>query len=434
MPEHLGLDFLRVGNGESAARGDDLARVAHLTSRFGVERGLVQHDDGGFPRRDGRDRSPFPVERRHFGVVDRKAVVAAELRRTPGILDARVHLEFARGAGALALALHRRLESSMVDHDAALARHVRSQIDGKTEGVVELEHGFAVEHAVFAMQRALEHFHSVLQRLGEALLLGLEHLGDALLRPRELRIGLAHRARQVRDEAVEERLFAPELVAVADGAADDAAKHVAASLVSGYDAVHDKKGACADVVGDHVQRIVHEVLRSRLPPRGAYQVPEQVDLVVRVHALENGCDSLQAHARVHAGFRQGSHRALVVPIELHENEIPDLDVAIAFGFARAGRAARDPGPVVVENLAAGTAGTRVGHLPEVIALVFRTSGLVADADAAPFRHADLLRPEIVGFVVLVIHRRPQALRRQLVLPGQQVPGIADRVALEVIAE
>src|SRR5713101_626049 len=82
---------------------------------FGVERGLVQHDDGGFARRDGRHRSPFPVERRHFGVVERKGVVAAELRRAAGILDARVHLELARGAGAFALALHRRLESRVVD-------------------------------------------------------------------------------------------------------------------------------------------------------------------------------------------------------------------------------------------------------------------------------------------------------------------------------
>ena len=256
------------------------------------------------------------------------------------------------------------------------------------------------------MQRALQHFHAVLQRLGEALLLRLEHLGDALLRPRQLRIGLPHHARQVRDEAVEERLGASELVAVADGAADDAAKHVSASFVSGYDAVHDKKRARTDVIGDHVQRIVREVFRPRLPRRSAYQVPEQVDLVVRVHALENGCDPLQAHPRVHAGFGQGRHRAFVVPIELHENEIPDLDVAIAFVLARAGRAARDPRPVVVEDFAAGTARPRVGHLPEVIALVLRASRLVADADAAPFRHADLLRPEIIGLIVLVIHRRP----------------------------
>src|SRR5260370_40840397 len=135
-----------------------------------------------------------------------------------------------------------------------------------------------------------------------------------------------------------------------------------------------------------------------------------------------------------SGFGQGRHHALVVPIELHENEIPDLDVAIAFGFARSGRTARDPGPMVVENLAARTAGARVGHLPEVIALVFRASGLVADADTALFRHADLLPPEIVGLVILVIHRRPQAFRRQLVLLGQQIPGIADRIALEVVAE
>ena len=59
----------------------------------------------------------------------------------------------------------------MVDHDAALARHVGGQVDREPEGVVELEHGLAVEHAVLAVQRGLQHLHAVLQGLGEALLL-----------------------------------------------------------------------------------------------------------------------------------------------------------------------------------------------------------------------------------------------------------------------
>ena len=107
---------------------------------------------------------------------------------------------------------------------------------------------------------------------------------------------------------MEERLLAAELVAVADGAADDAAEHVAASLVPGNDAVDDQEGAGADVVGDHLQRIVREVLRPGLARCGADQVAEQVDLVVRVHALQHRGDALQAHARVDAGLGQRRHR------------------------------------------------------------------------------------------------------------------------------
>ncbi len=79
--------------------------------------------------------------------------------------------------------------------------------------------------------------------------------GDARLRRAQLGIGVAHRAVEVGDQLVEERLLLPELVAVADRAADDPAQHVAAALVAGDHAVDDQERAGADVVGDHAQRL-----------------------------------------------------------------------------------------------------------------------------------------------------------------------------------
>ena len=75
------------------------------------------------------------------------------------------------------------------------------------------------------------------------------------LRFDQFRIGLAHRFRQILHQPIEERLVLPQLVAVADGAADDAAQHVAAPFIAGNHAVDDEEGAGADVVGDHPQRI-----------------------------------------------------------------------------------------------------------------------------------------------------------------------------------
>ncbi len=46
-------------------------------------------------------------------------------------------------------------------------------------------------------------------------------------------------------------------------------------------------------------------------------------------------------------------------LELHEDEIPDLNEAVAVGIGRARRAARDLVAVIVEDLGAGAAGTRV---------------------------------------------------------------------------
>src|SRR5512139_206667 len=107
-----------------------------------------------------------------------------------------------------------------------------------------------------------------------------------------------------------------------------------------------------------------------------------------MHALKHRSDALEAHARVHAGFGEGRHRSFVVPVELHEHEVPYLDVAVAFGLARPRRSAGDSRAVVVEDLAARTAGPRLCHLPEVVALVLRPARLVSDTDAAILGYSD----------------------------------------------
>ena len=185
----------------------------------------------------------------------------------------------------------------------------------------------------------------------------------------QLGIGVAHHAVEVRDQPVEERLLLPELVAVADRAADDPAQHVAAALAAGDHAVDDQERARADVIGDHAQAGRQVVLRAGLAHRGADQVLEEVDLVVGVHVLQHRRQPLEAHAGVDRRLRQRVQHALVVAVELHEHEIPDLDVAVALGFRRSGRAAPDLGAVVVEDLRARSARAGVGHLPEVVARV-----------------------------------------------------------------
>jgi hypothetical protein len=126
--------------------------------------------------------------------------------------------------------------------------------------------------------------------------------------------------------------------------------------------------------------------------------------------------------------------AFVVAVELHEHEIPDLDVAVAVRVLGTRGPARDAGAVVVEDFAARTAGAGVGHLPEVVALVLARAGLVADAHAAIARNPDLLRPDLVRLVVLMVDRGPKPVLRQLIDLGQELPREADRLALEVVAE
>ena len=124
---------------------------------------------------------------------------------------------------------------------------------------------------------------------------------------------------------------------------------------------------------------------------------------------------------------------MLVAVELHEHQVPDFDVAIALGFGRARRPARDLRTVVVEHLAAGTTGTRIGHLPEIVRSV-RCALVVSDAHDPFARQTDVVRPGAIRLVVGVVDGGPQPVGRQLVDRRQELPRVADRIALEVIAE
>ena len=126
------------------------------------------------------------------------------------------------------------------------------------------------------------------------------------------------------------------------------------------------------------------------------------------------------------GFGSGVHRAVGRAVVLHEHEVPDLDVAVAVLVGRARRAAFDAGAVVVEDLGAGPARAGVAHGPEV--------RLHAHPREARGIDADLLQPDLGRLVVLLVDRDPQPLGRDAERAGDEIPRVADRLALEVVAE
>ncbi len=163
------------------------------------------------------------------------------------------------------------------------------------------------------------------------------------------------------------------------------------------------------------------------------EVAEQIDFVIRMHALHDGGDALEPHSRVDRGLRKRRQHALSRTIELHEHEIPDLDPAVSVRTGATRRSAGDTGAVVIEDLAAGAARTGFAHLPEVV----RTAaGVVTDADDPVGRQPDLLAPDVVGLVVGLVDRHHQPLRvdAKPVLRRHELPGEQDRIALEVVAE
>ena len=150
------------------------------------------------------------------------------------------------------------------------------------------------------------------------------------------------------------------------------------------------------------------------------QRAEDVDVEVRVDALEHGRRALQAHAGVDVLARQGAEvvRRRADAVELGEDQVPDLDVAPRRAAVDlAARSADAVGP-----LAGG-----VGR-PEVLVL--------AEALDPLRRQADLVLPNGRGLVVVEINRggKPAGIEPKLVLAGQELPRPADRLALEIVAE
>ena len=212
------------------------------------------------------------------------------------------------------------------------------------------------------------------------------------------------------------------------GAAHDAAKHVAAALVRGQHAVGDQERGRPQVIGDDAVRHAARALGLDAGQVGDVgdDRAEEVDLVIVVGALQHGGDALEPHAGVDGGARQVDALAAGLLLKLHEHQVPDLDEAVAVGVGRAGRAAGNVRPVVVEDFGAGSARAEVAHLPEIV-------GAGDAGDLALGEPRDLL-PEIERLVVIDEDGDHQAIDRQAEFLGDQIPGELDGAILEIVAE
>src|SRR5262245_26316742 len=120
--------------------------------------------------------------------------------------------------------------------------------------------------------------------------------------------------------------------------------------------------------------------------------------------------------------------ALLVAIELHEYQIPDLHVAAAFARERAVGMSQFAGcrSEIVVDFGTWSAGPCVTHLPKVVLLV--------ESDNAVARHCTLGFPYGFGLIIFAKYRDPQTLGRKLELFCQQFPGVLDGLFLEIITE
>ena len=218
---------------------------------------------------------------------------------------------------------------------------------------------------------------------------------------------------------------------MAGGAAHDAAQHVAAPFIAGEGTVADQEGYGAGMIRNdphgNIVPVIGSVLFAGEPLHMADDPLQQIRVIIGADALHDRADPLKTHAGIHRGLGKRGQGTIGRAVELHENIIPDLHVAVTVATHGTVRAiTAHLRSLIVEYLRAGTAGTGIPHGPEVVFLT-------KTEDALP-RNTLLKVPDIGRLVVVGIDRHIKASFIQAYVLRQELPGIGNGLFLEIVAK
>ena len=100
------------------------------------------------------------------------------------------------------------------------------------------------------------------------------------------------------------------------------------------------------------------------------------------------------------------HDTCFIPVELHEDVIPNFNIAIAIFIWTARGAARNMVAMVIENFCTRSTRTGIPHHPEIIRGVTCTL-VVTDPNNPISWNADLLIPDLIRLIIFGIHSDQQ---------------------------
>ena len=420
---------LGIGNGQRNALGGKLAGVTLLAAHLGVERGAVEHNLDVLARGSGLDGLAVANDGDNLGALDDVVVIAVELGRgnligklDPHVVEAAPRVALGIGTSAGLLVLHAGGEAVHVDVVASGAGDLDSQVNGETKGVMQLKGNVARKDSTLGKrgQGLVQVDATVIECRGEALLLGSDDTLDECDVLEQLGIGLAHLGVDLVDELGQEGALDAQQTTVEHGAAEQAAKNILATLVTGENAVRDHKVNGTRVIGDDAQGaagtgvIVGVIGLAADLLAQLDEVLHQIAVVVSGLVLHDGGHALQAHARIEVAVRQLRHGAVLLAVVLGKHEVPELKeaVAVTAGFA-VGAAAADLLAHVKVDLGARTAGAGGAGGPEVVVLAQAGDVVLGNAQGAP---------HVMGLVVLGKDGEVQAVERQLELLGDELKG------------
>ena len=420
---------LGVGNGQNNALSGKLAGVALLAAHLGIERGAVEHDLDVLAGGSGIDGLAVAHDGDNLGALDHIVVIAVELGRSdlvgkldPHIVEAAPGIALGVSAGAGLLVLHAGSKAVHVDVVTGGAGDLDGQVDGETKGIVQLKGDIARKHSALGKrcQSLVQVNAAVVERRGEALLLGGNDTLDERDVLEQFGIGLAHLSVDLVDKLGQEGTLDAQQATVEHGAAEQAAKDVLTTLVTGKDAVRDHKVDSTGVVGDDAQGaagtgvIVGVIGLAADLLAQLDEMLHQIAVVIGGLVLHDGGHALQAHARIEVAVRQLRHGAVLLTVVLGKHEVPELKEAVAVAARLAvGAAAADLLAHVKVDLGARTAGAGGASGPEVVVLAQAGDVVLGNAQRTP---------HVVGLVVLGKDGEVQAVERQLELLGDELKG------------
>ncbi len=368
----LGVEDLGLGAGSEVGQG---AGVAHLAAHLGVEgcHGEYQLVVLAVLLLD--------VAVAEDACLGLGVVIACEFLLAFVDHDPVGGLYGSRAACAGLLCGHLGVEALYVDGHTVVLEDELGKVERESVGVIERECLYS-RYLVLALglgglHGVVEQTDAVLKGAQEGLFLLLDDAHDELAVGRELGVCVAHILDERVDEAVHEcLLLLQEGVCVAHGPAEDTTNDVSGLGVRRQLVVGDGECYGAQMVGDdthgHVDMAVLAVLLARKVRYLGYQRSEYVGVIVRGLALKSHAEALEAHARVDDLGRKRLESAVGLAVVLHEHQVPYLDDLRMVVVDQ--RCAGDGGTLclgtdVDVNFRAGTAWTRVAHLPEVVVLV-----------------------------------------------------------------
>ncbi len=136
-------------------------------------------------------------------------IVANELGSANQIDHQLVERSKAAGGPRLgSLHLHSFVKTIHIQGQIMLSCNVSSQINGKTESVIQLEHRLTRQYGpIEFFYRLFQNFHAMLEGSGKLLLFFPEHLLDEILTLDELRVSLTHSFDKGADQPMKKYVF-----------------------------------------------------------------------------------------------------------------------------------------------------------------------------------------------------------------------------------